>query len=283
MTPALEVVDLVKHYGAGSSFAGHGSVLYAVDGVSFALHRSEMLGLVGESGSGKTTVAKCILRLVEPTAGTIRLHGTEITHLSRRAMRPLRRELNMVFQDPYSSLDPRMTCGAIVGEPLRLHRLANRRAREGRVAAMLDSVGLSAELRHRYPHELSGGQRQRVGLARALIVEPSVLVADEPISALDVSVQAAILNLLGDLQQAMGFSCVFIAHDLAAVEYLCDRIAVMHAGRIVELGTRGELFRAPQHPYTQALLSAAIVADPSAKRLRRSIVPEGDHPSPRAP
>ena len=281
--PALEVVDLVKHYRVGARIAGAGSIVHAVDGVSFELRRGEMLGLVGESGSGKSTVAKCILRLVEPTAGTIRLQGTEITHLSRRSMRPLRRELNMVFQDPQSSLNPRMTCGDIVGEPLRLHRLARRRTLGDRVAKMFDTVGLRSELQYRYPHELSGGQRQRVGIARALIVEPSVLVADEPVSALDVSVQAAILNLLGDLQQAMGFSCVFITHDLAAVEYLCDRVAVMYAGKIVELASRAELFRAPQHPYTQALLSAAVVADPSVQRGRapsssRAILPARSRP-----
>jgi oligopeptide/dipeptide ABC transporter ATP-binding protein len=282
-TPALEVVDLVKHYRVGARIAGTGSIVHAVDGVSFALRRGEMLGLVGESGSGKSTVAKCILRLIEPTAGAIRLQGTEITHLSRRSMRPLRRDLNMVFQDPQSSLNPRMTCGDIVGEPLRLHRLAKRRALAGRVAKMFDTVGLRSELQYRYPHELSGGQRQRVGIARALIVEPSVLVADEPVSALDVSVQAAILNLLGDLQQTMGFSCVFITHDLGAVEYLCDRVAVMYAGRIVELASRDDLFRAPQHPYTQALLSAAVEADPRAQRERERIVLDGDPPSPLAP
>jgi oligopeptide transport system ATP-binding protein len=282
-TPALDVVDLVKHYRVGARVAGAGSAVHAVDGVSFALRQGEMLGLVGESGSGKSTVAKCILRLIDPTAGTIRLQGTDITHLSRRAMRPLRRELNMVFQDPYSSLNPRMTCGAIVGEPLRLHHLEGRGTRDGRVAEMLNTVGLSPDLRHRYPHELSGGQRQRVGLARALIVEPSVLVADEPVSALDVSVQAAILNLLGDLQEAMGFSCIFITHDLAAVDHVCDRVAVMYAGKIVELAPRAALFRAPQHPYTQALLSAAVVADPTVQRGRRRVVLEGDPPSPLAP
>jgi oligopeptide/dipeptide ABC transporter ATP-binding protein len=267
--PALEVVDLVKHYRVGARIAGGGSLVHAVDGVSFALGRGEMLGLVGESGGGKSTVARCVLRLVEPTAGTIRLRGTEITHLSRRAMRPLRRELHIVFQDPFSSLDPRMTCGAIVGEPLRLHRLAHRRERDARVAAIFDTVGLHPDLRHRYPHELSGGERQRVGIARALVVGPSVLVADEPVSALDVSVQAAILNLLRDLRHELGFSCLFITHDLATVEYLCDRVAVMYLGKIVELAPTGELFRSPRHPYTQALLAGASVA--------------GDPPSPLAP
>jgi oligopeptide transport system ATP-binding protein len=283
VAPVLEVTDLVKHYRLGRGISGGGSVVHAVDGVSFTLRRGEMLGLVGESGAGKSTVAKCILRLTEPTAGAIRLNGTEITHLSRREMRPLRRELHIVFQDPYSSLNPRMTCGSIVAEPLRRHRLAGRRTLDNRVAEMLDAVGLRPELRYRYPHELSGGQRQRVGLARALIVEPSVLVADEPVSALDVSVQASILNLLGDLQHAMGFSCLFIAHDLATVEYLCDRIAVMYAGKIVELAPRADLFRQPQHPYMQALLSAAVVPDPTVRRGRRQIVLEGEHPSPLEP
>ena len=282
-SPVLEVVDLVKHYRVGEGIVGKGSLVQAVDGVSLELRRGELLGLVGESGSGKSTVANCILRLTEPTSGAIRLNGTDITHLSRRAMRPLRRELHMVFQDPYSSLNPRMTCGAIVGEPLRLHRLARGSALDARVARMLDAVGLRTELRYRYPHELSGGQRQRVGLARALIVEPSVLVADEPVSALDVSVQASILNLLRDLQQDMGFSCLFITHDLATVEFLCDRVAVMYLGKVVELTSRAELFRNPQHPYTQALLSAALVPDPAVQRSRQRVLLEGDVPSPLAP
>jgi peptide/nickel transport system ATP-binding protein len=280
--PALEVVDLVKHYRGGGRLAVGGVAVHAVDGVSFSLGRGEVLGLVGESGSGKTTVAKCILRLVEPTSGTVRLGGTELTGLSRRALRPLRRGLHIVFQDPYSSLNPRMCCGDIVSEPLRLHRLASGRELGERVAEMFDAVGLGSDLRYRYPHELSGGQRQRVGIARALVSGPNVLVADEPVSALDVSVQASILNLLRDLQQQLGFSCLFIAHDLATVEYLCDRVAVLYAGRIVELASRDELFRTPQHPYTQALLSAAVVADPDVQRERRRIRLDGDPPSPLA-
>ena len=276
--PALEVVDLVKHF--------HGrrrQVVHAVDGVSFTLGRGEILGLVGESGSGKSTVANCVLRLVEPTSGTIRLNGADISHLSRREMRPLRRELHMVFQDPYSSLNPRMTCGDIVGEPVRLHGLGKGRAVDTRVAEIFDAVGLRNELRFRYPHELSGGQRQRVGLARALVLRPSVLVADEPVSALDVSVQASILNLLRDLQRTMGFSCLFITHDLATVEFLCDRVAVMYLGEIVETAPRAEVFRRPQHPYTQALLSAAVVPDPQVQRARSAVVLEGDPPSPLDP
>jgi oligopeptide transport system ATP-binding protein len=281
--PVLQVTDLVKHYRTGRGVSRGGSVLHAVDGVSFVLRRGEILGLVGESGAGKSTVARCILRLIEPTAGEIRLNGTEITHLSPRQMRPLRRELHTVFQDPYSSLNPRMTVGSIVAEPLRRHGLADRRTLDHRVAAMLDTVGLRAELQYRYPHELSGGQRQRVGLARALIIEPTVLVADEPVSALDVSVQASILNLLGDLQPAMGFSCLFITHDLATVEYLCDRVAVMYAGKIVELAPCADLFREPQHPYTQVLLSAVVVPDPAVQRGRRHIVLEGVPASPLEP
>jgi oligopeptide/dipeptide ABC transporter ATP-binding protein len=240
-----------------------------------------MLGLVGESGSGKSTVGNCILRLLEPTAGAIRLKGTDISHLSRRELRPLRREMHMVFQDPYSSLNPRMRNGAIVGEPLKLHGMADGRdGLEARVAELFDQVGLNPDLRHRYPHELSGGQRQRIGLARALSVQPSLLIADEPVSALDVSVQAAILNLLSDLQEEMGFACLFITHDLSIVEYFCDRVVVMYLGRVVETGTVEQIFGRPQHPYTQALLSAALVPDPQEQRTRSRIVLEGDLPSP---
>ncbi|HUZ81119.1 MAG TPA: ABC transporter ATP-binding protein [Gaiellaceae bacterium] len=282
-TLALEVRNLVKQYRVGGGIAGGGSVVHAVDDVSFEVHQGELLGLVGESGSGKSTVANCVMRLTEPTAGEILLRGVDITHVSRREMRPLRRELHMVFQDPYSSLNPRMSCGAIVGEPLRLHGIAKGRELRARVDKIFDLVGLRAELRYRYPHELSGGQRQRVGLARALILEPSLLIADEPVSALDVSVQASILNLLRDLQREMGFSCLFITHDLATVEFLCDRVAVMYLAKLVELAPRDELFRSPQHPYTQALLSAAVVPDPDAQRARRRVVLEGDVPSPLTP
>jgi peptide/nickel transport system ATP-binding protein len=279
----LEVEDLVKHFPAGRSLVRPRGTVHAVDGVSFSLHEGEMLGLVGESGSGKTTLANCVVRLQEPTSGAVRLRGRDITHLSRRELRPLRRDLHMVFQDPYSSLNPRMTAGAIVAEPLRLHGLANRKEREGRVIETFERVGLGPEHRFRYPHELSGGQRQRVGLARSLILNPSVLVADEPVSALDVSVQASILNLLRDLQRDMGFSCLFITHDLATVEFLCDRIAVMYLGKIVEVASRDAIFSDPQHPYTQALLSAAVVPDPEQQRQRKRVVLEGDPPSPLAP
>ena len=281
--PVLEVSDLRKHFQVGSSLSPRGGTVYAVDGVSLTIGPGEMLGLVGESGSGKTTVANCVVRLLNPTSGTIKLKGRDITQLSRRRLRPLRREMHIVFQDPYSSLNPRMTVGQIVGEPLRMHRFARGRELDRHVEELFDKVGLRPELRYRYPHELSGGQRQRVGLARALSVSPSLLIADEPVSALDVSVQAAILNLLQDLQRDMGFSCLFITHDLATVEFLCDRVAVMYLGKIVELATREELFTHPKHPYTQALLSAAVTPDPVVQRERKRIVLEGDIPSPMAP
>ena len=279
--PVLEIEGLVKHFPT-RGFGAKG-VVHAVDGVSLTIGRGEMLGLVGESGSGKSTVANCVMRLVEPTAGTIRLLGDDITHLSRRQLRPLRRNIHMVFQDPYSSLDPRMTCGQIVGEPLDVQGLARGRELHERVVELFDRVGLRDELRHRYPHELSGGQRQRIGLARALAVSPTLLVADEPVSALDVSVQASILNLLRDLQEELGFSCLFITHDLATVEYLCDQVAVMYLGKIVERASTADLFAAPKHPYTQALLSAAVVADPDLQRARSRVVLHGDVPSPLAP
>ncbi|MGN6331258.1 MAG: ABC transporter ATP-binding protein [Motilibacteraceae bacterium] len=271
----LEVRDLVKHFRAGG-----GDVVRAVDGVSLTIGAGEVLGLVGESGSGKSTVGRCIVRLLEPTSGSIRLHGNEIASLSRRQMRPLRRDVHIVFQDPYSSLNPRLTIGEIVAEPLRMHGLARGRDLERRVVEIIDRCGLRPALRHRYPHELSGGQRQRVGLARALVVGPKLLVADEPVSALDVSVQASILNLFTELQREMGFSCLFITHDLSVVEYISDRIAVMYLGKIVERTTRQELFADPQHPYSQALLSAALVPDPPLQRSRSRIILTGDVPSP---
>ncbi|MGN6246262.1 MAG: ABC transporter ATP-binding protein [Motilibacteraceae bacterium] len=271
----LEVRDLVKHFRAGG-----GDVVRAVDGVSLTIGSGEVLGLVGESGSGKSTVGRCIVRLLEPTSGSIRLHGNEIAHLSRRRMRPLRRDVHIVFQDPYSSLNPRLTTGEIVAEPLRMHGLARGRDLERRVVEIIDRCGLRPALRHRYPHELSGGQRQRVGLARALVVEPKLLVADEPVSALDVSVQASILNLFTELQREMGFSCLFITHDLSVVEYISDRIAVMYLGKIVERTSRQELFADPQHPYSQALLSAALVPDPPLQRSRSRVILTGDVPSP---
>jgi oligopeptide/dipeptide ABC transporter ATP-binding protein len=274
----LEMQDLKMHFPAAG-----GQVVRAVDGVSLTIGEGEVVGLVGESGSGKSTVGNCILRLLEPTAGTVTLLGRDITHLGARELRPLRRDMHMVFQDPFSSLNPRMSTGDIVGEPLRIHGVARGRELEQRVVELFDRVGLRDELRHRYPHELSGGQRQRVGLARALSLEPKLLIADEPVSALDVSVQAAVLNLLRDLQEELGFACLFITHDLSTVEYFCDRVAVMYLGRVMETGTREQVFAEPRHPYTQALLSAAVVPDPEVQRTRHRVVLEGELPSPAAP
>jgi len=270
MTAALEVVDLVKHFGP----------VRAVDGVSLTVGTGEVLGLVGESGSGKSTLGRCVTRLVPITSGTVTINGTDVSRLGRRSLRPLRRDFNIVFQDPASSLNPRMTVADIIAEPLRLHRIDTRSRRDERVNDLLDQVGLRPEVGRRYPHELSGGQRQRVSLARALSAGPSLLVADEPTSALDVSVQAAVLNLIGRLQAELGFACLFITHDLAAVEFLAQRVAVMYLGKLVEVADRSGLFAAPRHPYTQALLSAAPVPDPVRQRSRRRIVLAGDVPSP---
>jgi ABC-type glutathione transport system ATPase component len=259
--PALTVTGLRKAFRVPRS-AGGGAV-HAVAGVDLMIGRGEIVGLVGESGSGKTTVAHCVLRLLEPDAGAIALDGADITHLPRRKLTSLRPKMHMVFQDPYSSLNPRMKVADIVAAPLRAQRHlrpASRRKISAEVGEMLAQVGLSAQLRGSYPHELSGGQRQRVGLARSLIARPLLLVADEPTSALDVSVQAAILNQFADLQRDLGFSCLFISHNLAVVHYLCDRIAVMRRGEIVEAGSREQVFRSPSHPYTRELLSATDVS-----------------------
>ncbi|RZT79018.1 peptide/nickel transport system ATP-binding protein [Micromonospora violae] len=267
---ALEIADLVMHFGP----------VRAVDGVSLTIPRGRVTALVGESGSGKSTVGRCVVRLVEPTAGTVRIAGTDVTHLSRRQLRPHRGAVSIVFQDPAASLDPRMLVGEIVAEPLRLAgQRMSRRDRDARVAPQLERVGLRAEVARRYPHELSGGQRQRVSIARALISEPMLLIADEPTSALDVSVQASVLNLLADLQRDIGFACLFITHDLSAVEYLADDIAVMYLGQLVEQGSRERIFARPAHPYTQALLSAAPVADPVRQRHRQPVLLGDDLPS----
>jgi oligopeptide transport system ATP-binding protein len=278
--PVLEITGLVKHYRSGSGVGGKHNVVRAVNGVDLTIGRGEILGLVGESGSGKSTIGKCVARLEEPTSGTIKLLGRDISTLSRSQMRPLRSDVHMVFQDPLSSLNPRMTVGQIVTEPLRQHGRESRSGRDRLVSEMLERTGLSQDIRSRYPHELSGGQRQRVALARALVLGPALVVADEPVSALDVSVQASILNVILDLQADLGFSCLFITHDLSVVEFISDRIAVMYLGKIMETTSRGELFRDPQHPYTQALLSAAPVADPSETRGVERIVLSGDLPSP---
>ena len=251
-----------------------------MDGVSLEVAPGEVLGLVGESGSGKSTLGRCVTRLVAVTSGTVTINGTDISRLSRRKLRPLRRDFNIVFQDPASSLNPRLTVAEIVGEPLRLHHIGTRTSRVARVREMLEQVGLGNDVGRRYPHELSGGQRQRVSLARALSAGPALLVADEPTSALDVSVQASVLNLIGRLQAQLGFACLFITHDLAAVEFLAQRVAVMYLGVLVEVAQRDSLFAGPRHPYTQALLSAAPIPDPLVQRIRRRVVLPGEVPSP---
>jgi oligopeptide transport system ATP-binding protein len=272
--------DVLDVTGLGKQFRTRAGNVHALADISLTVGRGEVVGVVGESGSGKTTLGRCILRLIEPDRGTITLNGRDITHLSQRRLRAVRSQMHMVFQDPLSSLNPRSTVLQIVADPLRRNRSLDHRAGEHEAHQLLTQVGLDEGLHQRYPHELSGGQRQRVGVARSLGVAPSLLVADEPVSALDVSVQASILNLLRDLQQDMDFSCLFIAHDLSTVEYLCDRVVVMYLGRVVEQGTREQIFGSPQHPYTQALLAAAVEPDPVAQRDRRRVVLAGDIPSP---
>ncbi|MEW6422456.1 MAG: oligopeptide/dipeptide ABC transporter ATP-binding protein, partial [Deinococcota bacterium] len=250
----------------------------AVNDVSFKLGRGEVVGLVGESGSGKTTAGRAILRLIEPTGGQVIFNGTDITKLSKSQMRDYRREMQIIFQDPFASLNPRMTVGDIIGEAMQIHNLHPGKERVERIAELLEKVGLRPEHMRRYPHEFSGGQRQRIGIARALAVNPSFIVADEPVSALDVSIQAQVVNLLQDLQEELSLTVLFIAHDLAVVEYICDRIIVMYLGRVMEIASSRELNTNPKHPYTEALLSAAPVPDPTVKRQR--IILEGDIPSP---
>jgi oligopeptide transport system ATP-binding protein len=278
----LRVSSLTKHFTLGSVLSGGRKVVKAVDGVSFSIRRGEVLGLVGESGSGKSTVGRTILRLSPPTSGGIHFDGQDITSLGRSALRPIRRKMQMVFQDPFSSLNPRMTVEELLTAPLKIHGLSTEPgARQKRVAELLELVGLSANHASRFPHEFSGGQRQRIGIARALAVQPDFLVADEPVSALDVSIQAQVVKLLLEIRERFGLSILFIAHDLAVVGYICDRIAVMYLGRIVEIAPTAELFRMPRHPYSEALFSAAPVADPKVKRQR--IMLSGDIPSPLNP
>ena len=276
----LEVRDLVKHYGAGGLFGG-GRPVRAVEGVSFDVGRGETLALVGESGCGKSSVGRTILRLQEPTSGRAVFDGTDIFALDRAALRRLRRRMQIIFQDPYSSLNPRMTAGAAVAEGIEIHGLARGAEIGRRVAGLLEEVGLDPGYARRYPHEFSGGQRQRIGIARALAVEPSFIVCDEPVSALDVSVQAQVLNLLADLQRERGLSYLFIAHDLAVVRQIAQRVEVMYLGRIVESGPTEALLASPRHPYTVALLSAVPEPDPTRRRSR--IVLGGELPSPSNP
>jgi oligopeptide transport system ATP-binding protein len=277
--PLLEVTDLVKHYPVRSGILRRrAGTVHAVDGVSFSLAAGETLGLVGESGCGKSTVARSVLRLIEPSSGSIRLKGCDITHLGKAELRTHRRSMQIVFQDPFASLNPRMTAGDIVGEPLSVHGLASGRERQARVAKLFEQVGLRPDQMRNYPHQFSGGQRQRICIARALALGPDLIVCDEPVSALDVSIQAQVINLLIDLQRRHGFSYLFIAHDLAVVAHISHRVAVMYLGRIVEIAEKTELFRNPRHPYTQALLASVPVADPKQKRLKPLV--DGDVPSP---
>jgi oligopeptide transport system ATP-binding protein len=278
----LEAVDLVKHFpvGGGTFRSGGKEVVHAVDGVSLEVRRGETLGIVGESGCGKSTLGRLLVRLHDPTSGTVRFEGDDITALGRRALRPYRRELQMIFQDPYASLNPRKRVGQILEDPFRIHRGTANGDLKARVRELLEIVGLSPDHVNRYPHEFSGGQRQRIGVARALALNPKVIVADEPVSALDVSIQAQVINLLDDLQDDFELTYVFIAHDLGVVHHVSDRIAVMYLGVVVEIGPSDALFLSPIHPYTEALLSAipGIEADDEVRRER--IVLEGEVPSP---
>jgi ABC-type oligopeptide transport system ATPase subunit len=266
--PLLEVRHLSKEFSRKQGLFGRKTVVRAVDDVSFSIEKGETFGLVGESGSGKTTTGRCILRLIEPTSGEVLFDGRNVLALSRGDLRRARRDMQIVFQDPYSSLNPRMRVADIVEEPLIIHKLGSKADRRARVKELFALVGLNPDHLARYPHEFSGGQRQRVGLARALALNPSLIIADEPVSALDVSVQAQVVNLLMDLQERLKLTYLFIAHDLRLVEHICSRVAVMYLGKIVEMGDTAKLFAAPQHPYTRALLSAIPVPDPDAPRVR---------------
>jgi oligopeptide/dipeptide ABC transporter ATP-binding protein len=279
----LEVRHLVKHFPgpAAGFFARSAGVVRAVDGVSFAIRRGQTLGLVGESGCGKTTVGRCVLQLERPTSGQVIFEGQELTHMTEAALRPLRRRIQLIFQDPYSALNPRMTIGQLLAEPLKVYGIvADRQERRRRVAELLSHVKLLPALAQRYPHELSGGQRQRVGIARALALEPSVIICDEPVSALDVSIQAQIINVLEELQEHFQLTYLFVAHDLAVVRHISHQVAVMYLGKIVELTDRQRLYEEPLHPYTQALLSAVPIPDPEVEASRQRIILHGEVPSP---
>ena len=275
----LEVTNLKKYFPIkGGVFSQTIGYVYAVDDVSFTVDKGETLGLVGESGCGKSTTGRSILRLIEPTDGKVHFEGEDVTALDKNAMRSLRREMQIIFQDPYASLNPRMTVGSIIGEPLEIHKIARGSEKTERVASLLQKVGLRAEDMRKYPHEFSGGQRQRIGIARALALNPKLIVCDEPVSALDVSIQAQVINLLEDLQEEFGLSYLFIAHNLNVVEHISDRVAVMYLGQIVELASDTDLYNDPQHPYTEALLSAVPIPDPTVTKKR--IILQGDVPSP---
>ncbi len=277
--PLLEVNNLVKYFPIrGGLLSRVVANVKAVSDISFKIAKGEVLGLVGESGSGKTTAGRALLRLIEPTSGEVKFNGVDVVKLSKTEMREYRKEMQIIFQDPFASLNPRMTVGDIIGEALLIHNLAKGQARVDRVADLLKRVGLSPDHMRRYPHEFSGGQRQRIGIARALAVDPKFIVADEPVSALDVSIQAQVVNLLEDLQRDLDLTLLFIAHDLGVVEYICDRVVVMYLGKIMEVAPSRELYTNPKHPYTEALLSAAPIPDPTIKRER--IILEGDIPSP---